>query len=75
MPSSIFGGNGNTSSLDPRPSALSDIMQQMRTMTPEGLAQRMMSENPQFRQFVEQNQGKSPEQIAREHGVDLNKFR
>ncbi len=30
----------------------------------------MMKNNPQFRQFVESNRGKSPEQIARENGID-----
>ena len=28
--------------------------------------------NPRFRQFVEENKGKSPEQIAKEHGIDYN---
>ncbi len=30
----------------------------------------MMKNNPQFRQFVESNKGKSVEQIARENGID-----
>lgn len=33
--------------------------------------QSMMKSNPQFAQFVEQNRGKSPEQIAKENGIDL----
>lgn len=34
----------------------------------------MMKINPQFRQFVEQNRGKTPEQIAQEHGISLDEF-
>ena len=30
----------------------------------------MMKNNPQFRQFVEANKGKSVEQIARENGIN-----
>lgn len=32
----------------------------------------MMNKNPQFRQFVEENKGKSVEQIAQEHNIDMN---
>ena len=32
----------------------------------------MMDKNPQFRQFVEANKGKSAEQIAQEHNIDMN---
>ena len=30
----------------------------------------MMNTNPQFRNFVEQNKGKTPQQIAGENGID-----
>lgn len=34
---------------------------------------RMLSQrNPQFSQFLQQNQGKSPEQIAKDYGIDWN---
>lgn len=32
----------------------------------------MMEANPQFAAFVDQNKGKSPEQTARENGIDSN---
>lgn len=32
----------------------------------------MMQTNPQFKIFVEQNKGKSVEQIAKEHNIDMN---
>ena len=42
---------------------------------PEVMARQMMSSNPQFRRFVEANQGKSPEQVARENGIDFDSVR
>ena len=39
---------------------------------PNALFDRMMQSNPQFKSFVEQNQGKTPEQIAKENGIDIN---
>lgn len=32
----------------------------------------MMRSNPQFRDFVQKNQGKSPEQIAKDYGLNPN---
>ena len=34
--------------------------------------QKLMQNNPQFAQFMRDNRGKSPEQIAKEHGIDIN---
>ena len=31
----------------------------------------MMQNNPQFRQFMNANAGKTPEQVARENGIDM----
>lgn len=42
---------------------------------PAAFAQQLMHSNPQFREFAERNQGKSPEQIARENGIDFNQDR
>lgn len=52
--------------------SLGHIMQMLRSGNPEQIAQSLMQQNPQFRAFVQANQGKSPEQVAREHGVDLS---
>jgi hypothetical protein len=38
---------------------------------PQSMAQQMMRTNPQFAEFVRRNQGKSPDQIAQEHGIDF----
>lgn len=44
----------------------------MSAGNPNRLYQDLMSNNEQFRNFVNQNQGKSPEQIAQEYGLNLN---
>lgn len=43
----------------------------MRRQGPEAVFGALMGSDPRFRQFVEQNRGKSPEQIARENGIDF----
>ena len=44
----------------------------MRHANPEQVMQAMMRDNPQFAEFINANKGKSPEQIASEHGIDMN---
>ncbi len=39
---------------------------------PQGVFDNLMQTNPQFRKFINDNQGKSVEQIAQNYGVDLN---
>lgn len=51
------------------------VMKMLRSGNPAQIGQQMMQSNPQFRQFVEQNKGKTPEQVAQEHGIDLNQFK
>lgn len=51
---------------------VSGIMHMLKSGNPEQVAQQMMQNNPQFRQFVEANKGKTPEQVAKEYGIDLN---
>lgn len=41
-------------------------------MDPQQAFNSMMQSNPQFAQFIESNRGKTPEQVAREHGIDLS---
>lgn len=45
--------------------------QALRSSSPEQVMEKMMQSNPQFAAFVSQNKGKSPEQIAKENGIDL----
>lgn len=43
----------------------------LKNGNPDAIFNQMMQSNPQFANFVKTNQGKSPEQIARENGIDL----
>lgn len=61
-------GNSNTGNKNPN---IMNIFQMLKNGNPEQIAMNLMHRNPQFRQFVEANKGKSPEQVAKEHGVDL----
>lgn len=54
---------------------IAGVMQMLKSGNPEQIAQQMMQSNPQFRQFMEQNKGKSPEQVAREHGLDIEQVK
>lgn len=54
---------------------LVSIIQMLKSGNPEQIAMNLMQKNPQFKQFVEANKGKSPEQVAKEHGVDLSQFK
>lgn len=68
MASSLFGGAQ-------KPNPLQSAMQavnMMRRTNPEQVMQAMMRDNPQFAEFINANKGKSPEQIASEHGIDIN---
>ena len=44
----------------------------MQGKNPDEYYTQLMQSNPQFRQFMEQNKGKTPEQIANENGINLN---
>lgn len=65
-------------------SKLNQVSPQMAQMTnivnlknmisgnPAQMAQTLLNSNPQFRQFYEQNKGKSPQEIASNYGIDYN---
>lgn len=54
---------------------IAGVMQMLKSGNPEQIAQQMMKSNPRFKQFMEQNKGKSPEQVAKENGIDLSQFK
>ena len=54
---------------------LVNIIQMLKSGNPEQIAINLMQRNPQFKAFVDANRGKSPEQVAKEHGVDLSQFK
>ncbi len=68
MASSLFGGAQKP---NPLQSAMRAI-NMMRHTNPEQVMQAMMRDDPQFAEFINANKGKSPEQIASEHGIDIN---
>ena len=47
-------------------------MSMLRGQDPQKVAQMFMQRNPQFAAFVQQNQGKTVDQIAAENGIDMN---
>lgn len=66
MASSLFRSNNTIPSIQ-------DIL-----MNPQKVYNDLYNNNPQFRKFIGDNQGKTPDQIARENGVnlsDINKLR
>lgn len=55
---------------------LSSFMSQVKSMGPSGsLYNQMYQSNPQFKQFADSMQGKTPEQAFKEYGLDFNKFK
>lgn len=58
-------------------SQLADRVRAVKGMAqgnPSALMQTLMQTNPRFAQFVAQNQGKTPEQAFREHGLDYSQI-
>lgn len=54
---------------------LKQMMGMLRGQDPQQVARNLMQRNPQFAAFVQQNQGKTMEQIAGEYGIDLGLVR
>jgi hypothetical protein len=54
---------------------LKQMMGMLRGQDPQQVARNLMQRNPQFAEFVQQNQGKTVEQIAGEYGIDLDLVR
>ena len=57
-----MGGNNNIRAL----------INMMSGKSPNVVMQLLAQRNPQFRQFMQQCQGKTPEQVCQEYGVDIN---
>lgn len=51
---------------------LGNIFRMLKSGNPERIAMGLMQRNPQFKAFMDANRGKSPEQVAKQYGVDLN---
>lgn len=72
MPSSLFPSSPSSPS---GMGGIASVVSALRRNDPQTLMESMARSNPQFAQFVNDNRGKSPEQIAREHGIDLDSIR
>ena len=48
------------------------LLHELKRGNPQQIFQQMMQTNPQFRQFVSENQGLPIEQIASKYGVDMD---
>lgn len=48
------------------------IKQMMNGQNPDTVMNLFAQKNPQFAQFLRDNQGKSPQQIAQDYGIDWN---
>ena len=48
------------------------IKQMMNGQNPDAVMKLFAQKNPQFAQFLMDNQGKSPQQIAQDYGLDWN---
>lgn len=73
MASSLFGGKPNPQTN--LPNAVGAIMGMIRGQNPQILLNNLCMKDPQIRDFVKSCDGKSPEQIAAQCGVDYNFLR
>ena len=48
------------------------IKQMMNGQNPDTVMKLFAQKNPQFAQFLQDNHGKSPQQIAQDYGLDWN---
>jgi hypothetical protein len=51
------------------------VVNMLKSGNPQAIMNQMMQTNPQFAQFVNENKGKSVDQIAKDYNVDLNSIR
>lgn len=54
---------------------LSQINVLLSGKNPDAVFSDLMQNNPQFRSFVEQNKDKTPEQIAKENGLNIEQIK
>lgn len=66
MASSLFPKNQQN------PLQMLNSIKALANGNPQAMFNQMLNTNPQFAKFVNENKGLSPEQIARNYGVDLS---
>ena len=70
MASSIFGNTGGSSI-----AAAIKKAKELAGSNPQALYNTMYQTNPEFRQFADSMQGKTPQQAFRENGLDYDQLR
>jgi hypothetical protein len=68
-------GNPVANNLNNMIGTISQFKNFMSGKNPDTLVQVLAQKNPQFAQFLKANQGKSPQQIASENGIDWDSLR
>lgn len=63
--------NLNQNTMKQNPLDAINQLKQIAGGNPNAAYNLLMQSNPRFRQFVDENRGKTPEQIAREHGINM----
>lgn len=58
----------------PASNPLANIVRMLKGKNPEQVAMQLMQMNPAFKAFIEENQGRTPEQVAQEHGINLSQL-
>lgn len=51
---------------------IKQMVPMLKGQNPDQLLQMFAQKNPQFAQFMRENQGKSPQQIAADYGIDMS---
>lgn len=63
---------GPMSGMNQMMQTVNNLRKMMSGQDPNTVLQMMARQNPQFAQFLKDNQGKSPQQIAQDYGIDWN---
>lgn len=74
MPNPILQMLGSMRQENSLAGRVAEVRRMLNGQGPEVLFNRMMQNNPAFAQFVQENRGKSPEQLAQEYGIDLRQI-
>lgn len=56
-------------------SNISGLLQLMNSRNPQEVMGNLMRQNPRFVQFVNENKGKTPEEISKSYGLDFAQVR
>ena len=64
----MMQGNGANSML----ARAMQMKQMLQGGNPDAMFRQMMNNNPEFARFVNENIGRTPEQIAQAYGIDVN---